>query len=880
MLMSNSINKYAEDLLAIKNEYYCVVTVGGYFVELSSNWVDLLGWSLEELKSKPFTEFVHEDDRNPTSDETQKNITHNRPIKYINRYIKKNGDYASIEWHAQFDQEQQLFFCSCRDVTQEQIKNNVFDQLQELAKVGYWRVDVKTNTAHWSDMTYEIHEVEPGTPIKVEDGINFYVEEHRPLIQKCVEEGITQNKSWDVELKILTTSGSEKWVRAIGYPIIVGGELLYLEGTFQDIDEKRKQLVKIEDQNDHLNMLHNALSSFAIVAETDLDGTIIDVNELFCEVSGYSREELIGQNHRMVNSGHHPKAFFEEMWQTIKAKMVWRDTIKNITKTGEHYWVDTTIVPKLFIGEIVGYISYRIEVTDQKKHEEELQNINFRLLEAQRVADIGNWTYDYETETVMWSEHMKSMFGVKLHEDAPSVKDQYKSIHPEDRDLWMNSLNQCRVSGETFSMRYRVNLPWKDLWFETIGEPILDRNGLVVGLKGTCQNVTKMMQKQVELEKARNTAVQSVKAKDNFLATMSHEIRTPLNGILTVAELLLENNLDDHVLNQLSIIKESGVNLLNILNDILDFSKIESGKLFLEKRSVDVHKLMKTTGEVYQSLANVKGVQLVVDIDSSVPVALHIDELRFKQLLMNLVSNALKFTSKGTITISLHFENEILEVSVKDTGVGIDQDKLDTIFKPFYQEDSTTTRKYGGTGLGLSIVQKIVDVMKGFIAIESEKGVGTTIKLKIPTKEVELVTEENIEYVEDKQSFENLRVLVAEDNIMNQKVIEKILEKESIEFDIVPNGKQAVQLVQDEQYDLVLMDMQMPVMDGVEATKEIRKFNSMINIVALTANAYKEDEKKCLDAGMNDFLSKPINIKKLRSIFIRVSEAQSEKKAS
>jgi PAS domain S-box-containing protein len=620
--INKKLIEFAETFSELDKDLYCLANHEGYFVELTERWPKLLGWSEDELKSKPFVDFVHPEDRQATFEESEKLAKNNSTINFVNRYLTKSGVYIYLEWNSKLHKESNLIVAKCRDVTEEYITKRQFYKVQEITQMGTWRVNIKTNTAFWDEITYNIHEVEPGTPQKVEDGINYYVPEHRPIISKCVEEGIANNKPWNVDLQIETAKGKRKWVNAVGYPVLEQGELVYIEGTFKDIDHEVKQRIK--------------------------------------------------------------------------------------------------------------------------------------------------------------------------------------------------------------------------------------------------------------LEKTKNLALSSIKAKDRFLATMSHELRTPLNGILSISQLLLDSDIDKETREQISIINDSGINLLNILNDILDFSKIDSGMLQFDNVKTNLFKLLKNTAGLFENILKVKGVSLNLEIDKDVPEFVLIDDIRLKQVLMNLLGNAAKFTKKGSVTIKVSYDKISTQghFEIIDTGIGVEREKLNSIFNAFYQEDNTTTRKFGGTGLGLAIVKKIVHAMGGAIRAESNKGEGATFSFEIPLKSIQEFKEakkRNNISINDK-SFKNLKVLVAEDNLMNQKVITKILEKMRIKADIVKNGEEALLKVHEENYDIILMDMQMPKMDGLEASEKIRAMGHETPIIALTANAYSEDEERCIAAGMNAFMTKPINLELLKQTLLKFSK--------
>jgi len=361
----------------------------------------------------------------------------------------------------------------------------------------------------------------------------------------------------------------------------------------------------------------------------------------------------------------------------------------------------------------------------------------------------------------------------------------------------------------------------------------------------------------------RDKAIKLASVKADFLANMSHEIRTPLNGILGFVELLSETVSDKKSKEYLKIVNDSSHHLVGIIDDILDFSKIESGKLNLDKHDFLVKKEFEVIIHLFEAKAFQKNIKLHLDISKNVPLSLNSDSLRIKQVISNLVSNAIKFTHKGkNIYITIGYREDHLDISVKDEGVGIAKEKLKHIFEAFNQEDNSTTREYGGTGLGLSISSELVSLLGGILKVNSEIGKGSDFYFTIPVTLGTLV--EKIDTKIEKTTFKNKKILLVEDNKSNQILMSVILTQMSITFDIVNNGEEAVDIFKINKYDLILMDENMPKMNGLEASKIILDYEKSHTIkhtpiVALTANSLTEDKKRFLDAGMDEYLSKPID---------------------
>ncbi|MFN6380423.1 MAG: ATP-binding protein [Flavobacteriales bacterium] len=394
------------------------------------------------------------------------------------------------------------------------------------------------------------------------------------------------------------------------------------------------------------------------------------------------------------------------------------------------------------------------------------------------------------------------------------------------------------------------------------------------------RNKTEEIKTHQALVAARDAAQAAVKTKSDFVAIMSHEIRTPLNGVLGMAQLLEQTKLDERQQDYVHTILKSGKSLMILINDILDFSKMESGKTTLSPINIDLRDKICEVADLLRPHAESKGLVLAVNISMDVPDQLILEGSRLQQVLLNLIGNSIKFTEKGSVTI--HCKSKKLDnaradlcIEIEDTGIGIPADKIDHLFDSFSQVDSTISRRYGGTGLGLAISKQVIELMGGSILVESKIDVGSKFIVHIP--EIEVGQGNVSDQIEgnnwDSAYFENDVILIAEDNTINQKVIQYMLQNLGLRSELVSNGAEVLEYFKEKETRLVLMDMQMPIMDGIEATRKLREQNRNTYIIAMTANHSEEDKRRCLECGMDDFVSKPFAIDQVKSALMRWKQA-------
>jgi PAS domain S-box-containing protein len=631
----------------------------------------------------------------------------------------------------------------------------MLEQTNKVARIGAWEIDVINQQVYWSTVTKIIHGVPDNYQPVFAEAIDFYSTEHRSIIESAVEVALEQGTSFDLEVKLKTTSGKMIWIRTIGTPEFEGGKCKRLYGTFQDIDEKKK-----------------------------------------------AEQALMNEKLRLT-------AFVEHS----PAAVVMMDT------------------------------------------------------EFRYVAVSRRWKSDY---------HIK---------DDILGKSQY-DIVPGLSEKWREVCNRCMLgfSEKGDEDKWRPNGFEHDLYLRWEVIPWYNYDNVIGGIMVFTQDITESCLQREELKKAKIHAEQASIAKSEFLANMSHEIRTPLNGVIGFTDLVLKTSLNTTQHQYLSIVNQSANSLLSIINDILDFSKIEAGKLELDIDRCDLFETSSQAADIITYQGQKKGLEMLLNIPAELPRFIQADSVRLKQILVNLLGNAVKFTEKGEIELKIMPLNELTEAGitlrfeVRDTGIGIPKNKQDKIFEAFSQEDASTTKKYGGTGLGLTISNKLLALMGSKLQLESSPGKGSCFFFDLTLKA------ENGNPVVWNEVLDIHRALIVDDNENNRLILRQMLKLKNIEVEEAANGFEALQLLaRQNKYDVILMDYHMPYMDGLETIRKIREsfipFPELLPLVLLHSSS--DDEKihhACEELAINQRLVKPVKTEELYRSLYRLNKVSAADK--
>ncbi|WP_162846956.1 PAS domain-containing hybrid sensor histidine kinase/response regulator [Mucilaginibacter gracilis] len=786
-----------------------------------------------------------------------------------------------VATHNQVNGDATIFNGILHNVTTYKYADEMLAETGKLTKTGAWELDLATMTPYWSEEVYKIHELDPAIRPDLENALSFYLPEGREIIKEAIAKSMSTGEPWDFELPFITAKGKAIWVRSSGKAKFKNGTTTKLYGVFQDITDR-----KLAEENLRVIFEFSPDAHLLVGAKGILDCNNAAVNLYGCQ----SKEELLSFHPAIFSPDCQPDGIYsdvkaKEMDRVAYEKGFHQFEWQHKRLNGELFFVLVTLsLVKINHEQVLLAVLH--EITAQKKAEEMIRRNEAMLSETQELTHSGSWESDLVTGKNYWSAEAFRIFGIEPETDGPSTETFGKMIHPDDKELYINEVKQLITTAQVSNFDLRIVLPNGTMKvINAIGKPYLNEKGEVTKIYGAIVDITGRKNAEQELIKAKEQAEQATLAKSQFLSTMSHEIRTPMNAVIGFTNLLLQKNPSPEQLEYLNVLKFSGDNLLVLINDILDFSKIEEGKIEFEMADFSVEDLVNNVRQALLHRANEKGLKLKLIIDKDVADAVVGDQVRLGQILTNLINNAIKFTSKGKVTISAVLEsrdhqNTVIDFEIADTGIGIAKDKITSVFERFTQASSDTTRKFGGTGLGLAITKKLIELQGGSIHVESEPGVGSAFKFRLTFKNGsnDLIKNKPRLVQPVSRSLKGVKVLMAEDNEINVMLIKQFMKLWEIEYDIVSNGLEAIAKVQANDYDMIFMDLQMPEMDGYEAASAIRNLDGekfkLIPIIALTASAMLDIKDKAFEAGMNDYISKPFNPDDLHQKIENYSAAQ------
>ncbi|WP_419890884.1 PAS domain S-box protein [Paenibacillus xylanexedens] len=679
------------------------------------------------------------------------------------------------------------------------------------------------------------------------------------------------------KMRVLHKKGHYIWMETLAKPVAgERGKSVQIVSISRDITQHKDAERRLRESRQRYRSLfeHNPAAVYSL----NLEGKYSAVNSKLVQMLDIPRNKLIGQSF-LSNLDKCEVQYGKHYFDMVKQGEPQYYETRIVNSSGRKIEVSVTNVPIIVDKEMVGVYGIVSDITERKEYTERIQELSKQHELILNTVTEGIFGLDADGITMFMNPAAASMFGYEAKEfigknshpiihhtraDGSHLPQEECPIHMTVLDGQIRSIKEdvfWRKDGSSFLVQYQVT-------------PIIEQ-GQIQGAVVVFNDVTG----EREIVRAKETAELAAQAKSEFLSMVSHEIRTPMNGIVGMTELLIGTDLSEEQREYAEIIRDSGDALLNILNDILDFSKLESGKMALAYEPFALRKMLEQVAELFKPLADEKHLEIRYRLNPSIPEFMVGDAMRIRQILVNLVGNALKFTDQGSIEVAVDIikgrkpEDSVLDFAVQDTGIGIPADKLDQLFQSFSQLHPVINRKYGGTGLGLVISKRLVEIMGGSISVESIEGEGSTFRFAVPAASVDASAEQTASQFHHDRTRQSdkvaMRILVAEDHPVNRKILREYLEKLGYHADVCTNGVEAIDAISQNAYDIVLMDIHMPVMDGLKATDLLHRLipqDRIPPIIAVTANAKREDKEACLEMGMRDFISKPVMLSELKRV--------------
>jgi PAS domain S-box-containing protein len=834
-------------------------------IELINDTVEtVLGYKPEQLIGRSLWEFEVNQDRNQFAQQIEIGLRSKRAFDIETCVRAKNNTEKCISWTV--INREGKWYASGRDVTEQKKVQSQLEQLSLVASNvsnGVVIADsanrvIWTNDAFERITGYQLADMEGKRMGKTLMG-----DYNDPAINNQVDELLKTSKAFDIEIKIQHKQGHTMWVSVTNSPILNGeGKAEKYVKIISDITARKSAERDVEI----LSFASEKSPSGLVIR--DRDSKIIWMNEALEKTLGYTLEELKGKTFgNMLIGANTDLSVLEKAKKAYEENMPYEVEIQLYKKDGTPYWAHLANSPFFNKeGQLERQITVCVDINERKKNEEQLTLLS--LVASNTVSGVvindaeGNVEWVNQAFQDITGYNILDVYGIHLG-DVLKGELTDNGIIEQAREL-----SKKKQSFDVDLLVYRKN--GEPLWITVINSVILDDAGKVQKYIEVIIDITSKKKAEIELVTAKEQALQLNKAKDMFISVMSHEIRTPLNAVIGMSHILSEDNPSESQKENLGILKFSAENLMTLINDVLDLTKIETGNIELEKTSVDLREMVQGITSSMKYKVAEKGIYLKQTVDDAVPQYIVGDRTRLVQILLNLASNAVKFTEEGGVNIDLKvIEESAQEVRIRfavtDTGIGIPANKTNTIFESFKQASADTTRKYGGTGLGLAIAKSLIELHESRINVDSVFGQGSTFWFTITFKKVDNTP------INNNTSAEiglKINVLVVDDNQINRLLINKVLKKWGVTADFAENGLEAIQkTVANHNYDVILMDIHMPEMGGLEATQILRgkddEYCRTVPIIALTASMLNNQLSQIEEVGMNDFILKPFDPKNL-----------------
>ncbi|ALA56947.1 Putative Histidine kinase (modular protein) [Nitrospira moscoviensis] len=845
----------------------------------NSTWQRITGLSLEESVGEGWARCLAETDRAQVFDEWTRTARIGSDFDMEFRVRRPDGDVRWVHSRARPLRQDPGhligYVGTMEDITERKLvdaavlKNQAnLAEAQRLAGLGSWELNLTTNVLTWSDEIYRIFEMEPSRfGATYEAFLDTVHPDDRASVDKAYTDSLKNKTAYEIEHRLLMKDGRIKYVQErCRTHYDADGKPLRSLGTVQDITERRR----LEQTRFKLQQaINHGLDGMGIL---DADGCYTYINPSHASMYGYAADELLGKSWKEL---YHPEwaAMIEHLFfPLLERSGQWQGEVVGKKKTGEAFHVELSLA-LLEEGDPSrrSLVCTCRDITGRKEVERALRDSEARFRLTLETTNDGLWDWHIPTMRASYSPSWIRMVGLEHHEiPLNNLSDWKGRIHEDDRPAIEQALEN-HLAGHTthfvveHRLRHRLG-HW--LWVLVRGKAVEhDGQGRPVRMMGTMIDITERKQLEQDLVAAKDAAEAGARAKAEFLATMSHEIRTPMNGVIGMTGLLLDTALTPEQQEYVETLRRSGESLLAIINDILDFSKIEAGKLSMEHIAFDLRVTIEDTLELLAVTAQEKHLEVVGMVDAAVPTAMVGDPGRLRQILTNLVGNAIKFTEQGEVLVQVAVIDEddtsaLLRFEVTDTGIGLTEDAKSRLFQAFTQADGSTSRKYGGTGLGLAICKRLTEMMKGEIGLNSLSGTGTRVWFTIRLDKQKVQPNASLPTAE---SLCGLRVCLVDDNATNRMLLQYHAFAWGMSYDTAQDGPSALAVmrkaaVQGAPFDLAIVDMHMADMDGIQLGRAIKADPALAStrLVLLTSLGRRGDAHVARSAGFSAYLSKPV----------------------